>query len=118
MPLQVERGPLDLDRSRFEYTVSFRPGVEAGEIDASIPVQVAISVAESGDLADLTFELPKILRYPQATSLIAPLAEVRMVNSRVFLAVPGVSGDTVLPSSADLELDANGRIVRVRVYPY
>ncbi len=38
------------------------------------------------------------------------------VESRIFLAVPGRNGDSVLRAPADLQLDRNGRIIAMEIH--
>jgi len=39
-----------------------------------------------------------------------------LVDSRMFLAVPGQNGDSVLRAPADLQLDRNGRIIAMEIH--
>jgi hypothetical protein len=42
----------------------------------------------------------------------------KQVDSRVFISVPGRSGDTVLSSAAELQVDAAGRILAMNIHPF
>ena len=74
-------------------------------------VEVALSVTETGDLADLTFVVPKQLRNPQALTFICGEGEGSYVEPNVFAAVKGKSGDTVVSVPGRLDVDLAGRIV-------
>ncbi|HZQ91127.1 MAG TPA: hypothetical protein VFA60_04990 [Terriglobales bacterium] len=118
--MDVRRSDFDLEHGRYSYFVCFRPGGcdEAGEQLQTLPVLVSLSVSENGDLADLSFELPKTCRSDAALSFIRKESTAQAVNAHVFVTVPGLSGDAVLNSSADLQLDPAGRIVGVVIYSH
>jgi hypothetical protein len=119
MPIQIERQSLDPDRGRFKYAVQFtRRELEDDDIVARVPVEVAVSVSENGDLADMSFVVPKQCRTPEALSLIKVEPGAQQVESRVFISIPGASGDSVLNSTAELQLDAAGRIVGMAIHPF
>src|SRR6266853_2762563 len=62
MSLRVARGVYNPEKERFHYYVSFKPSLDPTEeergADQRRPVDVAFSVTETGDLADLAFSLP------------------------------------------------------------
>ncbi len=68
-------------------------------------------MSENGDLAELTFVLPKQLRNPQALAFICGEGEGSYVEPNVFAAVKGKSGDTVVSVPGRLDVDLAGRIV-------
>ncbi len=114
MPIQVERGNLDPQDGRYQYYVGFKGNTsrEQAEVHVRVPVEVAVSVSETGDLADLSFEVPKKYRNDVALTFIRQeTPHVNYVDPRVFVAIPGASGDAVLSAVANLELDAAGRII-------
>jgi hypothetical protein len=111
MSLRVERGPIDPEEPRFQYYISFKPMKEDGDVQLRVPVQVAVSISETGDLADVSFVLPKKFRNDQALSFMKREEQVNVVEPRVFIAIPGLSGDAILTASASLEVDAVGRII-------
>jgi hypothetical protein len=74
-------------------------------------VEVAVSLTENGDLADLTFAVPKHLRNPLALSFICGEGQGSYVEPHVFAAVEGRSGDTVVSVPGRLDVDMAGRIV-------
>ena len=116
MPIQVDREDFDL-RHGFRYYVSFKPNaLEDMDHFARVPVEVALSVCENGDLADVTFELPKYCRTQQALAFIQQQEEVKYVTPRVFLARPGLSGDAVVSGLGELEMDLAGRIVGMEIH--
>ncbi len=116
MAFQVDRSPFDPE-SGFEYYICFKPEsqVEGDEIRARISLGIAVSVTETGDVADLSFVLPKACRSDFAMSYLARDPSVSCVENRVFVAIPGLSGDAVLEAPGTLELDSAGRIVAVEI---
>ncbi len=111
MPIQVERDEFDLQNG-FHYYVCFKPNALEDEGAYNrVPVEVALSVCENGDLADVTFELPKYCREGKALAYMEQLEEVRYVKPRVFVVRPGCSGDAVVRAIGHLEMDLVGRIV-------
>jgi hypothetical protein len=80
-----------------------------------MPVEAAISVSETGELADLTFELPKLCRNDLALQFIRNDAMTDYIEPRVLIAVPGFSGDAVMNAPAKLDLDLAGRIVGMEI---
>ncbi len=115
MPIQVDREEFDLHHG-FRYYVSFKPNaLEDMDHFARVPVEVALSVCENGDLADVTFELPKYCRNQQALAFMQQQAEVKYVTPRVFLARPGLNGDAVVSGLGELEMDLAGRIVGMEI---
>ncbi len=116
MPIQVERDEFDL-HDGFHYYVSFKPNaLEEDDAYSRVPVEVAISVCENGDLADVTFELPKYCRDPRALTYMEQLEEVKYVKPRVFVVRPGWTGDAVVHAMAHLEMDLVGRIVGMDIH--
>ena len=71
MAFQVDRSAFDPD-SGFEYYICFKPPsqVEGDEVTARISIEVAVSVSETGDIADLSFVLPKACRTDYALTYI------------------------------------------------
>ncbi len=126
MSIRVERSEVNPEDGRCQYYVSLQPHVKRDDADvhSRIPVEVALSVSETGDLADLSFEIPKKYRTQHALSLISGAGKVARqsqgpvtyVDPRVFISVPGFNGDAVFTAAANLELDAGGRIIGVEVH--
>ena len=71
MAFQVDRSTFDPD-SGFEYYICFKPAnqVEGDEVSARISIEVAVSVSETGDIADLSFVLPKACRNDHSLTYI------------------------------------------------
>ncbi|MGH8458457.1 MAG: hypothetical protein ACRESV_03825 [Nevskiales bacterium] len=124
MYVQVERTDVDPGTGRCRYYVSLKPEMsrEDSEARVRIAVEAAISVSETGDLADVSFVVPKKYRNQQALSFVSKLSKntlgakqaqgtVSYVAPRVFIAVPGYHGDSVFAVPANLEVDAAGRII-------
>jgi len=65
MSLRVARGVYNPEKERFHYYVSFKPTLDPTEeeraVERTYPVEVALSVTETGELADLAFSLPQPL---------------------------------------------------------
>ena len=116
MAFQVDRSAFDPE-SGFEYYICFKPApeVEGDEVHSRISIEVAVSLSETGDVADLSFLLPKVCRNDYALSYLRRDPYAACVDNRVFIALPGVSGDAVLNAPATLELDQGGRIVAIEI---
>jgi hypothetical protein len=114
--LRVERTEYDPE-SGYLYYVFFNPHweLEADEVKQRVPLEVAVSLTETGELADVTFTLPKPCRNEQALSFIHRDETVGQVNDRVFVAVPGQNGDSVIKALGALDLDVSGRIVGMEI---
>ena len=118
MSIYVERSNFSPDDGRFQYYVGLKPGASKDELEVQtrVPVEVAVSVSETGDLVDLAFELPKKWRSDLALTFIKKHQQVNYVDPRVFIALTGVSGDAVLAAPANLEIDAAGRIIGLDIH--
>jgi len=118
MGISVERSNFSPDDGRFQYYVALRPDTPKDELDVHtrVPVEVAVSVSETGELVDLAFEVPKKWRSEQALTFIKRQREVNYVDPRVFIAFPGSSGDAVLAAPANLEIDSAGRIIGLDIH--
>ncbi len=116
MAFQVDRSSFDPE-SGFEYYICFKPAsqVEGDEVRSRISLEVGVSVTETGDVADISFMLPKICRNEFALSYLSRDPSVTCVENRVFVSIPGLSGDSVLEAPGTLELDNAGRIVAVEI---
>ncbi len=117
MTIQIERD--GFDENGYQYYVSFKPNLsaaEAGEqVRARVPVEAALSISETGDLADLYFVLPKPCRSEQALTFIRRHDGARIEPPRVFVAVPGSNGDAVANAIGNLDLDLAGRIIGMEI---
>jgi len=109
--MQVERGEVDVNSGRSSYYVLWKPDLGEGQVGSRFEVDVAISISETGELADVSFELPRKLRNQKALEFLSQEGEAKLVNTRVFIAIPGLSGDAVFRVLAHLEVDHAGRIV-------
>src|SRR5512140_837166 len=114
--MRVERTDYDPE-SGFLYYVFFSPHfeLESDEIKQRVPLDVAVSLTETGDLADVAFTLPKPCRNDQALSFIRRDETAGCVNDHVFVAVPGQNGDAVVQALGALDLDLAGRIVGMEI---
>ena len=72
-------------------------------------------MSETGDVADLSFMLPKMCRNEHALAFLKRDPNAACVENRVFIALPGQSGDAVFNAPATLELDHAGRIVAIEI---
>ena len=118
MSIRVERTDFDADEGRCQYHVLLKPNSSKEEVSVQIrvPLEVAVSVSENGDLADVSFVLPKKYRSDQAMAFLKKQPAINYVSPRVFLAIPGSSGDSVFNAPANLEVDAAGRIVGLDIH--
>jgi hypothetical protein len=112
MSIQVERSDFD-PTVGFQYYLFFKPHMEedGAEVRQRVPVEVAVSLSEGGDIADCTFELPKLLRTEDAMSFLRRQDGVNYIAPRIFIDFPGHSGDAVIQAAANLDLDMAGRIM-------
>lgn len=117
MSFRVERTEYD-PQSGFLYYVSFKPTLELekDEIHSRIPVETALSLSELGDIADLSFVLPKTCRSEHALTFVNRPGESQYVEPRIFIAMPEHSGDAVITAPAKLDLDIAGRIVGMEIH--
>ena len=116
MAIQIERSEFD-EQLGYQYYVAFNSAgsFEEDEVQDRVPVEVAISLCENGDLADFSFELPKICRSEAALTFLKGAANARYLEPRVYITVPELSGDTVATAAGRLELDFAGRIMGLEI---
>ncbi len=114
--MRVERAEYDPE-SGFLYYVFFNPHfeLESDAVKQRVPLEVAVSLTETGDLADVAFTLPKPCRNDQALSFIRRDETAGCVDDHIFLAVPGQNGDAVVQALGALDLDLAGRIVGMEI---
>src|SRR5690242_909299 len=112
MGIVVQRTEYDPNLG-YQYYVAFNGEVEIGDqqVISRVPVEVAISLCENGDLADFSFELPKTCRNSGALEFIRSTPTAIYVEPRVYISLPGLSGDTVARAVGRLEMDRPGRII-------
>jgi hypothetical protein len=89
--------------------------VDGDEVESRISIEAAVSVSETGDVADLCFMLPKVCRNEHSLSFLKRDPSVNCVENRVFISIPGLNGDAVFNAPATLELDHAGRIVAIEI---
>lgn len=116
MSILVERSEFD-PQSGYQYYVAFNTNgtFEEDEVQSRVPVEVAVSLSENGDLADFSLEVPKPLRNQEALDFIRPNDNARYINSRLYVTFPGMNGDTVALAAGRLELDLTGRIIGLEI---
>ncbi len=116
MPIHVDCEEFSPE-SGYEYRVHFnRNGVmREEEVRSRVPVEVAISIGENGELADLSFEVPKVCRSSEALACICQHDNARYIDPRVFVVFPGANGDTVVLAAGRLEMDLAGRIIGMEI---
>lgn len=119
MSLKIARGIYNPEKGRFHFYVAFKPTIDptADERGAEsvLPIEVALSVTETGELADLAFELPMPCRTRDSVSFLSRTDSASVVDQRVFVTVPGLNGDSVFEATASLELDGSGRIIGLEI---
>jgi hypothetical protein len=120
MSLRIARGVYNPEKERFHYYVSFKPTLDPTDedrpVERSYPVEVALSVTETGELADLAFSLPQKLCNRRCLEYLSRTYSANVVEEKVFVTVPGLSGDSVLQGIGSLELDAAGRIMGLEIH--
>ena len=119
MSLRVAQGVYNPEKERFHYYVSFKPTLDPTEENRGAeqrhPVEVAISVTETGELADLAFSLPQPCRKRRSLEYLSRTHSATVVEDKVFVTIPGLNGDSVLESKGNLELDGFGRIIGLEI---
>jgi hypothetical protein len=119
MSLRVARGVYNPEKERFHYYVSFKPTLDPTDderaVEGSHSVEVALSVTETGELADLAFTLPDPCRNRRSLEYLNRTHSATLIEERVFVTVPGMNGDSVLQGRGTLELDAAGRIMGLEI---
>jgi hypothetical protein len=119
MSLRVARGDYNPESERFHFYVSFKPTLdptsEERGVEASYPIDVAVSLTETGELADVAFTLPEPCRNPRCLDYVARTYSANVVEGRVFVTVPGLNGDSVLEAHGTLELDGAGKIMGLEI---
>ncbi len=116
MSMKVNKADYD-PQDGFLYYVTFKPNMELGDetVTVRMPIKAAVSVSETGDLADLTFPVPKQCRNENALSYIKKQREANYIEGQVLITVPGSTGDAVVDAPAKLDIDASGRIVGMEI---
>lgn len=116
MSILVERSEFD-PSTGYQYYVAFNPNgtFEDDEVQTRVPVEVAVSLSENGELADFSLELPKTLRSREAMDFIRPNANARFLEPRLYVTFPEMNGDTVTLAAGRLELDITGRIIGLEI---
>jgi hypothetical protein len=119
MSLRIARGVYNPEKDRFHYYVSFKPTLDPTEEERGAeqrhPIDVALSVTETGELADLAFSLPQLCRSRRSLEYLSKTQTASLVEERVFITVPDLSGDSVLQGKGNLELDGFGRIIGLEI---
>lgn len=117
MAIHIERSGFD-EQGRCQYHLLLKPRASRDDIEVHmrVPIEVAISVTETGDLADISFEVPKKYRTERALAYVKEHPVATYVDPRVFITVPGHSGDSVLSTAGNLEFDSAGRLVGVDIH--
>jgi hypothetical protein len=114
--MEVKRKLFDPEAGQYQFHLQFKPIVDDDEVRAHVAVEVAFSISENGDLAELSFMVPKAVRNDEAMRYLKEQESAQCVDSRVFIVLPEKTGDTVLRAPAELELDAAGRIISLNMH--
>lgn len=116
MAIQIERTEFD-EQLGYQYYVAFNSHgtFEEGEVQERVPVEVAVSLCENGDLADISFELPKICRSEAALEFLKEAGNASYIEPRVYITMPELSGDVVARAAGRLELDLAGRMIGLEI---
>ncbi|HLY99852.1 MAG TPA: hypothetical protein VKT33_12400 [Candidatus Angelobacter sp.] len=120
MSLRVARGIYNPEDARIYFYVAFKPTLDPTEeirgAEASYPIDVALSLTETGELADLAFDLPGPCCTPDSLLFLQKTEYASVVNEKVFVTVPGLHGDAVIQAQAELEIDGAGRIIGLEIH--
>jgi len=116
MAIHVDRSNYNPEEG-YEYHVCFsRNGIIAEDnVNFRVPVEVAASIGETGELADLSFELPKGYRSEDTLVFIRRYPNAQYVEPRLFIVFPKTNGDTVIAATGRLEMDAAGRMIGMEI---
>ncbi|HVZ61384.1 MAG TPA: hypothetical protein VG892_11420 [Terriglobales bacterium] len=122
MPAPLSPLAIHVDRSNYdpeegyEYHVCFSPnGVAEDDVNFRLPVEVAASIGETGELADLSFELPKGYRGDESLAFVRRYPNAQYVEPRIFVVFPKINGDTVIAATGRLEMDSAGRMIGMEI---
>ena len=119
MSLRVARGVFNPEKERFHFYVSFKPTLdptaEERGVESSYPVDVAVSVTETGELADVSFSLPDFCNNRRCLEYLSRTHAASIIEGRVFVTVPGLNGDSVFEADGVLELDGAGKIIGIEI---
>jgi hypothetical protein len=120
MSLRVARGVYNPEKERFHFYVSFKPTLDPTDdernVEGSHSVDVAISVTETGELADVAFSLPEPCRNRRSLEYLSRTLSATLIDEKVFITIPGLNGDSVLQGKGTLELDGAGRIMGLDIH--
>ena len=116
MAIQVERTEFD-EQLGYQYYVAFNSSgtFEENEVQERVPVEVAVSLCENGDLADVSFELPKVCRSEAALEFLKEAGNASYIEPRVYITMPELNGDVVAQAVGRLELDLAGRMIGLEI---
>src|SRR5260370_30641013 len=119
MSLRVARGVYNPEKDRFHYYVSFKPALDPTMDErgarSSYKIDVALSVTETGELADLAFTLPKPCCKPATLHYVAGTHSASVLADRVFVTLTGLNRDSVLRAKATFELDGAARSIGLEI---
>jgi hypothetical protein len=120
MSLRVARGVYNPESDRFYYYVSFKPTLDPTNEERGAeqchPVDVALSVTETGELADVAFSLPETVNgRRRLLEYLSHTDSASIIDQRVFITVPDLNGDSVIEGHGSLELDGFGRIIGLEI---
>src|SRR2546423_10168470 len=116
MSLRVARGTFNPEKGPLHFYVAFKPTLdptaEQRGVEASFPIDVAVSVTETGELADLAFSLPKLcFTNKDSLMFLQRTDSASVIEERVFVTVPRLDGGFVFEASARLEIVGGRRII-------
>lgn len=80
--MDIKKNKYDPEGGKFQYWVGFKTDAADEDIQARIAVEVALSVSENGDLADLSFTVPKACRNEHAMTFLQKQENSNYVESR------------------------------------
>ncbi|HET9180600.1 MAG TPA: hypothetical protein VFP59_00585 [Candidatus Angelobacter sp.] len=119
MSLRVARGVFNPEKDRFHFYVAFKPTLDPTEdergVESSFQVDAAVSITETGELADLAVTLPEPCRGRRCLEYISRTQSASVVDDRLFVTIPGLNGDSVLAADGVLELDGAGKIIGIEI---
>src|SRR5258708_37844146 len=104
MSVRIARGIYNPEKERIHFYVAFKPALDPTADDrgaeASYPVDGALSVTETGELADIAVKLPKPGCNTKSVMFRQTTDSDIVIDEKVYATVPGLNSAPVLITKA------------------